>query len=314
LGQSIIKFSRKTFENIFLIKLHFILNEKRYYKGNSNGSGLMSANVGGSLIQYDQSCQQVFTNDYFEELVEKYSLPFDPNDLEQLNLNQKLEEIKIFLKNEIYKQYKLQEGAEKMRCASTDKKLLNNLNKVITESNEKIDELNQELLDLNSFIVITQSESSVVLDGDESPERNSFSNGSSGRPSAENASNVNSYNNSYRNGNGNGNGDHSDHHDQPRLTPHEQRIRALNRQLEIEQKIKVGAENMLQSFSQGPKKDKKLCDDAQAMLKDAKLKIEYIKMQLNKVNNQYNETISSSMYGQHKNNVEENLSNKVRIF
>ena len=126
----------------------------------------MPSNGGASLIQYDQSCQQVFTNDYFDELVEKYALPFDPNDLEQLNLNQKLEEIKIFLKNEIYKQYKLQEGAEKMRCAaaSADKKLLNNLNKVIGESNDKIDELNQELLDLNSFIVITQSESSVVLD------------------------------------------------------------------------------------------------------------------------------------------------------
>ena len=58
----------------------------------------------------------------------------------------------------------------------------------------------------------------------------------------------------------------------------------MNRQLEIELKIKVGAENMLQSFSNGPKKDKKLCEEAQAMLKDAKLKIEYIKMQLNKTN------------------------------
>ncbi len=73
----------------------------------------------------------------------------------------------------------------------------------------------------------------------------------------------------------------------PRLTPHEQRLKALNRQLEIEMKIKVGAENMLQSFSQGlVKKDKKLCEDAQAMLKDAKLKIEYIRMNLNKLNNQ----------------------------
>lgn len=60
----------------------------------------------------------------------------------------------------------------------------------------------------------------------------------------------------------------------------------MNRQLEIELKIKDGAENMLQLFSNGPKKDKKLCDEAQAMLKDAKLKIEYIKMQLNKTSNQ----------------------------
>jgi protein kinase N len=283
-------------------------NSKSYYKTGCTNNG------GVSLIHYDQSCQQVFTNDYFEELVEKYSLPFDPNDLEQLNLNQKLEEIKQFLKNEIFKQYKLQEGADKMRCAATagsngsnnsDKKLLSNLSKVITESNMKIDELNQELLDLNSFIVITQSESSVItLDSIntnnecDSPELGSFSNGSSGRPSAENASNVQQYRIS-------GVSMHE--------TPHEQRIRMLNRQLEIEQKIKVGAENMLHSFSQGLKKDKKLSEDASAMLKDAKLKIEYIKMQLNKVNSQYNETISSSMYGQHKNNVSDNLSNKLEV-
>ncbi len=115
--------------------------------------------------------------------------------------------------------------------------------------------------------------------------------------------------NNNQNGNGtNGNG--SNYHstigtteaDHARLTPHEQRIKALNRQLEIEMKIKVGAENMLQSFSQGPKKDKKLCDEAQAMLKDAKLKIEYIRMQLNKLNNQE----QVSMYGHHKNS-EENI-------
>ncbi len=82
-------------------------------------------------------------------MVDKYSLPFDTGGSsngelsDQLNLNQKLEEIRNFLKNEIYKQYKLQEGAEKMRCASTDKKLLNNLNSMIKESNSKIDELNQ---------------------------------------------------------------------------------------------------------------------------------------------------------------------------
>ena len=96
-----------------------------------------------------------------------------------------------------------------------------------------------------------------------------------------------------------------------KLNIYEQRLNALNRQLEIEIKIKVGAENMLQTFSQGPKKDKKLCDDAQAMLKDAKLKIEYIKMQLNKVNNQYSESTSSSMYGQHHRNIEENICNFI---
>lgn len=105
----------------------------------------------------------MFTNDYFDDLCEKYALQLDTTDLDQLNLQQKLEEIKNFLKNELKKQYKLQEGAEKMRMATqaTDKKRLNNLNTVIKETNVKIDLINQELLDLNSFIVITQSETSV---------------------------------------------------------------------------------------------------------------------------------------------------------
>ena len=105
----------------------------------------------------------MFTNDYFDDLCDKYALQFDTNDLDQLNLQQKLEEIKNFLRNELKKQYKLQEGAEKMRMATqaTDKKRLNNLNTVIKETNLKIEELNQELLDLNSFMVITQSETSV---------------------------------------------------------------------------------------------------------------------------------------------------------
>ena len=170
-----------------------------------------------------------------------------------------------------------------MATQATDKKRLNNLNTVIKETNLKIEELNQELLDLNSFMVITQSETSVdSFNNDESPERNSNSSSSSGRPSAENSSTVNNSVNL----NGNGNGYHTDS-EPMRMTPHEQRLKALNRQLEIEMKIKVGAENMLQSFSQGlAKKDKKLCEDAQAMLKDAKLKIEYIRMNLNKLNNQ----------------------------
>ncbi len=183
---------------------------------------------------------------------------------------------------------------------------------------------------MNSYIVISQSESSVVLDSlnpdADSPERLSFS--SNGRPSTDYNVNNNSYNSHVYNSNGtaasNGsrnpnenvnseNGVNNGGAVDPRAIIHDQRLKALNRQLEIEMKIKVGAENMLQSFSQGPKKDKKLCDDAQAMLKDAKLKIEYIKMQLNKVNNQYNESLSSTMYGHHRHVNEENLSNKLEV-
>lgn len=258
------------------------------------------------------------TNEYLEELCTKYSIQFDQQEQiqETSSLNQKLEEIRNILRNDLKKQYKLQEGAEKMRLATqqTDKKSLHKLNTVIKETNFKIDELSQELLYLNSFLVISQSESPPQkhlvdsFNDEQSPERNSFSNGSSnssGRPSAENSNTINNYK-----GRSSSTGlNNNDTTDTIRLTPHEQRMRALNRQLEIEMKIKVGAENMLQSFSQGPKKDKKLCDDAQAMLKDAKLKIEYIRMQLNKLNNQQEQL---TMYG-HRKNSDENISNKLEV-
>lgn len=42
--------------------------------------------------------------------------------------------------------------------------------------------------------------------------------------------------------------------------------------------VKQGAENMIQSLSNGHSRDKKLLADAQQMLSDSKLKIEYLRM------------------------------------
>ncbi|XP_063888463.1 serine/threonine-protein kinase N-like isoform X9 [Scylla paramamosain] len=58
----------------------------------------------------------------------------------------------------------------------------------------------------------------------------------------------------------------------------DQRLLSLERQLEIEQKVKAGAENIIQMYSTGPMRDKKLLAEAQQMLADSKAKIEYIKM------------------------------------
>jgi hypothetical protein len=91
----------------------------------------------------------------------------------------------------------------------------------------------------------------------------------------------------------------------PHLAFLKNRKETLTKQLEIEMKIKNGAENMLQTFSIGPKIDKKLSEDANSMLKDAKLKIQYIKMQLNKLNNFLNEDNTISYYGSHNRIAEE---------
>ncbi|XP_075999035.1 serine/threonine-protein kinase N1b isoform X2 [Genypterus blacodes] len=62
----------------------------------------------------------------------------------------------------------------------------------------------------------------------------------------------------------------------------QQRIAALERQLNIELKVKQGAENMIPIYANGSTKDKKLLQTAQQMLQDSKTKIDIIRMQVRK--------------------------------
>jgi len=56
------------------------------------------------------------------------------------------------------------------------------------------------------------------------------------------------------------------------------RISSLEKQLNIELKVKQGAENMIQSYS--TTRDKKLLADAHMLLEDSKRKIDYLKMRI----------------------------------
>uniref|UniRef100_A0A4W3K6S4 protein kinase C n=1 Tax=Callorhinchus milii TaxID=7868 RepID=A0A4W3K6S4_CALMI len=67
-----------------------------------------------------------------------------------------------------------------------------------------------------------------------------------------------------------------------RSTANRNRIVALEKQLDIEMKVKQGAENMIQMYTNGPVKDRKLLWTAQQMLQDSKTKIEVIRMQVRK--------------------------------
>ncbi|KAJ7400963.1 hypothetical protein BTVI_100285 [Pitangus sulphuratus] len=65
----------------------------------------------------------------------------------------------------------------------------------------------------------------------------------------------------------------------PRLSTNN-RLMALKKQLDIELKVKQGAENMIQMYSNGSSKDRKLLATAQQMLQDSKTKVEVIRMQI----------------------------------
>uniref|UniRef100_A0A3Q1IC11 protein kinase C n=1 Tax=Anabas testudineus TaxID=64144 RepID=A0A3Q1IC11_ANATE len=67
-----------------------------------------------------------------------------------------------------------------------------------------------------------------------------------------------------------------------RPSPNQDRIAALERQLNIELKVKQGAENMIPIYANGGTKDKKLLQTAQQMLQDSKTKIDIIRMQIRK--------------------------------
>uniref|UniRef100_A0A4W6EGY3 protein kinase C n=1 Tax=Lates calcarifer TaxID=8187 RepID=A0A4W6EGY3_LATCA len=67
-----------------------------------------------------------------------------------------------------------------------------------------------------------------------------------------------------------------------RTSANQHRIAALERQLNIELKVKQGAENMIPIYVNGGSKDKKLLQSAQQMLQDSKTKIDIIRMQIRK--------------------------------
>jgi protein kinase N len=73
-----------------------------------------------------------------------------------------------------------------------------------------------------------------------------------------------------------------------------QRLASLEKQLAIEVKVKQGAENMIQMYSSGSSKDKKLLSEAQQMLTDAKAKMEYIRLMIAKAKQKESEERSSS--------------------
>lgn len=67
-------------------------------------------------------------------------------------------------------------------------------------------------------------------------------------------------------------------------TPNDKLLMQLEKQLNIEMKVKHGAENMIQSISVGHHgRDKKLLAEAQQMLADSKTKIEFLKLRILKV-------------------------------
>lgn len=67
------------------------------------------------------------------------------------------------------------------------------------------------------------------------------------------------------------------------MSPFEQQVLHLEKQLDIESKVKQGADNMIAEYSSSHGRDKKLLMEAQLMSADSKAKIEYLRMKIMKL-------------------------------
>uniref|UniRef100_A0A1B0C2I5 REM-1 domain-containing protein n=1 Tax=Glossina palpalis gambiensis TaxID=67801 RepID=A0A1B0C2I5_9MUSC len=224
------------------------------------------------------------------ELSHKYGFT---DNLPESALPDRLEEIKEAIRREIRKELKIKEGAEKLREVAKDRRSLNDVATIVKKSNSKIAELKSELQELESQILLTQGNTAVTNNGRDILLPNALSQGSLGSNSQS----------SDRNNGGSGDGLISGGHEQ--LSANDKLMLSLEKQLNIEMKVKNGAENMIQSLQSGHYgRDKKLLAEAQQMLTDSKAKIEFLRLRILKV--KQNKEHANKLAAQIVANAEEN--------
>lgn len=186
------------------------------------------------------------------ELSHKYG--FITDNVSEEALPNKLEELKEHIRREIRKELKIKEGAEKLREVARDRKSQSDVASIVKKSNSKLSELHNELQELESQIILTQGQTVT------SPTAASY----------EHDPVISMHTSTISSPDGN-------------KFASDLRLVSLEKQLNIEQKVKQGAENMIQSLTTGGSRDKKLLAEAQQMLADSKAKIEFLRMRILKV-------------------------------
>ncbi|KAH8370245.1 hypothetical protein KR093_002758 [Drosophila rubida] len=196
------------------------------------------------------------------ELSHKYG--FTEN-LPESCMSIRLEEIKEAIRREIRKELKIKEGAEKLREVAKDRRSLSDVAVLVKKSKSKLAELKSELQELESQILLTSANTAVNSNG----QAIAFS-GIDGSGAAQFGGAVGGLggNNAMAGGGA-------------PATPNDKVLASLEKQLQIEMKVKTGAENMIQSLGIGC--DKKLLAEAHQMLDDSRAKIEFLRLRIIKV-------------------------------
>ncbi|CAH2037254.1 unnamed protein product, partial [Iphiclides podalirius] len=179
----------------------------------------------------------------------------------EIALPSKLEELKDVIRREIRKELKIKEGAEKLREVATDRRSLSDVANIVKKANLKLNELKSDLQELESQLLLSRGQSTPTSPEDLSYDEEIIL-------ASEAAQQQRQL--------GEGTAD--------------RKLASLEKQLNIELKVKQGAENMIQSISSSNQsRDKKLLAEAHQMLADSKDKIEYLKLRISKMCKQQKE-------------------------
>ncbi|XP_034457401.1 serine/threonine-protein kinase N2 isoform X2 [Hippoglossus hippoglossus] len=171
----------------------------------------------------------------------------DEVDILDPEFQQRLEDARTLLRQEIQRELKIKEAAERLRRAVTNRKSAADVEGQLKASSRKLDQLHWELQELNARSMGTERDSTT---------------GSLEEEEAQSAESCQW---------------------EDITSPVAGRVRTLKKQLTMETKVKQGAENMIHTYRCSSVKDRKMLSTAQQMLQDSRTKIELLRMQIVKV-------------------------------
>uniref|UniRef100_A0A3B5AT47 protein kinase C n=1 Tax=Stegastes partitus TaxID=144197 RepID=A0A3B5AT47_9TELE len=163
----------------------------------------------------------------------------DEWDILDPEFQQRLEDARTLLRQEIQRELKIKEAAERLRRAVSSRKSAADVDGQLKASSRKLEKLHWELQELNARSMATEKD--VDSHSAESCQWEEVT------------------------------------------SPLSSRVRTLKKQLTMETKVKQGAENMIQTYTNSSVKDRKMLSLAQQMLQDSRTKMELLRMQIIKV-------------------------------
>ncbi|XP_028458257.1 serine/threonine-protein kinase N2 isoform X2 [Perca flavescens] len=171
----------------------------------------------------------------------------EEGDILDPEFQQRLEDARTLLRQEIQRELKIKEAAERLRRAVTNRKNAADVEGQLKASSRKLDKLHWELQELNARSMATEKDSTTGC--------------------LEEEYNLSAESCQW----------------EEVTSPVASRVRTLKKQLTMETKVKQGAENMIQTYTNSSVKDRKMVTTAQQMLQDSRTKIELLRMQIIKV-------------------------------